>query len=458
MLTHPARKHERGQVLPLLALALIALAGFAALAVDGGNLYTEQRRAQAAADNAVMAAAYQQMKGFSGANLSNAAFANASQNGYTNGAHTQVVFHLPPVHGAYAGNSQYMEVVITQTVPTALAHLVYRQDPIPLTVIAVAHGTPTGPVMAGYAIAAMDPDHNCNGTIFMEADGGGNQGGTFLTDGGAFVNSTCNPALVTDGNHDGIQTDGPPIDVVGGSNGGSVCTAPGVPDHCNWYPAPTTGFNGGTSLPQDPLQGSPADTLPPCAGPNRTLTTEFSSGDGHTIHPGTYASLDASSPSRAMTLLPGIYCVTGGQVSSGNQDTTGIGVLLYLTGTATIKFSGSGNLNLQAPTTASSGCLGTDDTSSTICPYLGIVIYKVNGSNVCGNSAVDIDFTGGASMNVVGLIFAPYSTVKYGGGGSLTMVGQTIAGCVKFNGNGNINIIYNPNLTYSPPPTVRLDQ
>jgi len=50
MTIRPAHRFERGQALPLLVAALIALAAFAALALDGGNLYTEQRRAQAAAD------------------------------------------------------------------------------------------------------------------------------------------------------------------------------------------------------------------------------------------------------------------------------------------------------------------------------------------------------------------------------------------------------------------------
>src|SRR5262249_55727399 len=95
MRVQPVRTFERGQVLPLVVLALLGLAGFAALAVDGGNLYTEQRRAQAAADDAVMAAAYQAMYGYTGATLSNAAFTNATQNGYTTGAHTKVVFYLP---------------------------------------------------------------------------------------------------------------------------------------------------------------------------------------------------------------------------------------------------------------------------------------------------------------------------------------------------------------------------
>jgi hypothetical protein len=240
-----------------------------------------------------------------------------------------------------------------------------------------------------------------------------------------------------------------------------VCTAPGVPANCNFYPAPTTGVD---AVPQDPLAGTPADT-PPAAlcGPQRTLSNEFSSGDGHTIHPGTYASLDSGQ--RDMNLLPGVYCLTADKLASGNGSTTGIGVLIYLDGSAPaqtpkIDFSGKGSVNLQAPTDATTGCQGTADPSQPICAYLGIVIYKVTGANTCKESDAEIDFTGQATMNVMGLVYAPYSLVRYGGSNSasLTMTGQTLAGCVKFNGNGNINIIYNPNDTYSPPPAVQLVQ
>jgi hypothetical protein len=469
MIAQPVNKVERGQALPLLALALIALAGFAALALDGGNLYSEQRRAQVAADNAVMAAAYQQMNGITGTvNLSNAAFLNAGQNGYVTGAHTTVVFHLPPVDGPYAGNVQYMEVVITQTVPTALAHLVYRQDPIPVTVIAVAHGSPTGPIMPGFALAAMKPDCPNNGsTIYMDADGGGRAGGTFLYDGGAFVNANCPNALNAAGNHDGIVTDGPPISIAGDTYDGTVCTPAEVSDpssNCNFYPAPTTGV---PQVTQDPLQGTPAATRPTCndavLSPVRNLATELNDPVG--IHPGTYTTLDSGN--RDMNLRPGIYCLTGGKMASGNGNTTGNGVLIYLTDIPAspnkvpwIDFSGSGTLDLRAPTTATTGCAGNTDPSQEICKYLGIVIYKVTGANSCDQNDDEIDFTGQASMTVMGLIYAPFSLVRYGGSNnaSLTMEGQTIAGCVKFNGNGNINIIYNPSDTYSPPPSVRLDE
>jgi hypothetical protein len=62
------------------------------------------------------------------------------------------------------------------------------------------------------------------------------------------------------------------------------------------------------------------------------------------------------------------------------------------------------------------------------------VVYKVVGYDTCQESDSEIDFTGQGSMNVVGLIYAPHSLVRYGGSNyaSLTMTGQTIAGCAKY--------------------------
>jgi Flp pilus assembly protein TadG len=454
------RNHESGQVLPLLALALVGLLGFAALALDGGNLYTEQRRAQAAADNAVMAAAFVEMSDSTTtpAQWAAAAYANAARNGYNiGGPGTTLAFHTPPTHGFYAGNSHYMEVVITQTVPTSLAHLVYRQNPIPLTVVAIAHGLPSGPIMPGYALVAMKKEcDNSNSTIYMDADGGGRSGGVYLTDGGAFVNAACPNALDAHGNHDGIVTDGPPINIAGTSYDGTVCTQAESEDpgsNCNFYPAP---IPGATQVDQDPLASTPAGTPPDCRLlPSPDLATELNDPVG--IHPGNYPTLAAGN--HDMNMRPGIYCLNGGELSShGTISGTG-GVLIYMTVTATkIDLSGSGSVTMTAPSTATTGCTGVTDDRYDICKYLGILVYKVTGSNDCLANDSDIDFTGGSSMRVVGLIYAPYSLVRYGGGGSLYLEGQTIAGCVKFNGNGRIDIVYNPRETYGPPPSVTLDQ
>jgi len=458
MTIEPARKIEAGQVLPLLVLALVALLGFAALALDGGNLYTEQRRAQAAADNAVMAAAYQQMSGITvTVTLADAAISNAATNGYTPGARTSITFYRPPVHGAYIGNKLYMEVVITQTVQTALAHLVYRQNPIPLTVIAVAKGRPQQPPMPGYALAAMKPTCDGSNMISAQGRGGGTSGGTYLFGGGAFINATCDDALDLNGG-DPFYTDGPPIDVVGSGDGGgvigSICTAPSVPTNCNVYPAPTLGV---PQVDQDVIASSPAGTPPTSScTTQRTLSTELA--NNRTIQPGAYTTLDyGTSP---MTMTAGIYCLTGGTLT-GKASITGTGVMLYLTDVnAEIDFSGNDNITVEltAPTANTTGCSGAEDTHLPICAYLGIVVYKLVGHNSCEQNDVEIDFTGQASKVVTGLVYAPHSLVRYGGEGNLVLVGQTIAGCVKFNGNGRIEIYYDPVVTYSPPPAVELDQ
>lgn len=52
-----SRKPELGQVIPLIALMMIAIVGMAALIIDGGSLMSNRRTAQAAADAAALAGA-----------------------------------------------------------------------------------------------------------------------------------------------------------------------------------------------------------------------------------------------------------------------------------------------------------------------------------------------------------------------------------------------------------------
>jgi uncharacterized membrane protein len=54
---------EKGQALVLIVLAIVGLLGFAALALDGGMLLSERRRAQNAADAGVLAAALAKIQG-----------------------------------------------------------------------------------------------------------------------------------------------------------------------------------------------------------------------------------------------------------------------------------------------------------------------------------------------------------------------------------------------------------
>ena len=445
-------KGEQGQAIVVMVLAMVALVGFAALALDGGNLYTEQRRAQAAADNAVMAAAYTEMRGGTHTNeaLAAMAHANALINGYDDtSARSDVTFSRPPSQGPYSGNPEFMEVSITQRVPTALAHIIFGQTPIPLTVWAVAHGVAQLPVMDGYAITAMKRECDGESMISLQGRGGGSTGGTFLYGGGAFTNANCDDALTLSGSGEQLITDGAPISIAEGGNysGGGIVS-----------PEPTLGVAPAT---EDPLAATPAGVAPDTVDDDvcataRNINTELADGDGR-IRPGFYTSLSTNGTSFIMD--KGIYCLADGSLDPGNGSVTGTGVMIYLMNPdAEINFAGNGRVNLTAPSKESTGCVDNEDDRDVICRYLNIVVYKLNGNNQCQNNAEEIKFVGNGEMVVIGLVYAPHSMVRYGGSGSLLMTGQTIAGCVKFNGNGLIEIYYDPDQTYNPPPIIRLDE
>src|SRR5215208_8361157 len=62
------RSHERGQALIMIALAVVGLFGFSALAIDGSRIFSDRRHAQNAADTAALAAALARVRA-TGSNL-----------------------------------------------------------------------------------------------------------------------------------------------------------------------------------------------------------------------------------------------------------------------------------------------------------------------------------------------------------------------------------------------------
>ncbi len=85
MLDWESRAHERGQIVVIFAIALVALLAMVGLVLDGGSAYAQRRDQQNAADLAALAGANDYLLNSS----SSAAFARAravaGQNGYTDG-------------------------------------------------------------------------------------------------------------------------------------------------------------------------------------------------------------------------------------------------------------------------------------------------------------------------------------------------------------------------------------
>src|SRR5688572_12339785 len=118
------RRDSRGQVLVITALALPVVIGFVALALDAGFMFDYRRRAQTAADaGALSAAMYMSANaGASNTDLETVARQDTGFNGFTHGTtNITVTLNRPPVLSTdYAGNSNYVEVVVSRPTPTFL--------------------------------------------------------------------------------------------------------------------------------------------------------------------------------------------------------------------------------------------------------------------------------------------------------------------------------------------------
>lgn len=79
------RSNERGQVLVLFALALVAIVAMTGLVLDGGSVFVQRRGMQNVADSAAMSAGYAYAMGGDAGAATTAARSTAAANGYTHG-------------------------------------------------------------------------------------------------------------------------------------------------------------------------------------------------------------------------------------------------------------------------------------------------------------------------------------------------------------------------------------
>ena len=416
--------NESGQALVILVMAAVALLGFAALALDGGHLYFEQRRTQNSADNAVLAAA---LKATQGQDYVSEGLAIAGQNDYDNdGTSNWIQISGPseggPTSGTYASDTNYVEVVITQTVSTSFAHLVYS-GPVQLTVRAVARAYPSNPtpLIPGEALVALSPDA-CDALNFH-----GN-GDTLLTGGGAFSNSTAQP---------------PPASCNSGeADGSSVVTTDGELSFAgSWDPGSAT------------IVGSTNSYVPQLPPDQPSLIVDETSLDnlcaalpdyGNHDQNGGLATITAGRYDRVrvlaggiLTMEPGLYCITGadGYDTSGGT-ISGEGVLIYLW-TGGFETNGNATNLLSAPTDLT--CTSPPSDVVPVCDFQGLLLYTREGNTS------DIRVNGGADSVMTGTFYAQDSHIEItGNAGTFVLNAQVIGDTIDVGGNGTVNITYDP--------------
>jgi hypothetical protein len=386
---------ERGQALIIIVFAIVGLIGITALAVDGGNVYLDRREAQNAADTAALAGALTRIRG--GQNWVTKALEMAQENGYPNdGVRSTVEVLSPPNSGPFAGNLEYIQVVITSNVPTYFAGIV-GQDVITNRVEAVSRTkySELTEILKGHALISLAPTSNCQNEVAFWVHG---EATLNLIGGGVFVNSkNSDCALLEQGSGSLMVNGGHPINIVGGA---SIQK----PNLVVPYP-PNTG-------------AAPVNYPPPFLPPEvKCGKAAEISKDGETLSPGSWGG--DFPPEGVLNLDSGNYCVD--DFILNGRSLTGNRVTIKVDGE--IRWTGSATIDLTAPVKGD---------------LAGLLIYMP----IENNNKVALN--GGTGSKIRGTILAPGANVIINGNASgYGFHSQIVAYTIDAKGDNLVNIVYN---------------
>jgi hypothetical protein len=413
---------ERGQALILSMFAMVALLGFAAIAIDAGYGYASKSEMQRGSDAAVVAAAQVLMAGGSVSDATDAAKEWAAINGYDDAApDTSVTVNIPPQFGLHEGDSNFVEVIIEDEVDTFFAK-VLGLTAWDIRARAVA-GITT--YQKPYGIIALNEtlcrSVEFNGNISVNIEGGG-----------IFVNSNCpTDALYANGSVS-VITD--VIDVVGGWQTVGPVTLEPTPSKAGKIADPLAGV----PVPVPPA--GPAQSCPPGSGPPGNIT----------IQPGVYNCFMNLGGNRTYNFQPGDYLITGGiRVSGSARVNFGAGVYtlrgigLHLTGTGeidaegvtfyidegSVDLTGTGDMDLDAPTSG---------------PYAGVMIFQ-NRQN-----ANQVNARGTAFSDGYGTVYAKAAKIRIVGTADTNNV-QFVSDTFIMSGTSGVNIDLDTDFLASAP-------
>lgn len=425
------KKSKPGQIIVIMAIVLIILLGFVAVAIDGSMIYSDRRFAQNAADAATLAGAgmaaqymenhHVRYENFSCGdntviNAMNFGDSNAVTRAATNG------FTITPgtsdlsVHavcrsiqlGSYYDRYLEYTVKLKNTTATAFAHIFYN-GPIENKVIAVVRVHPRTNLGMGYAIAALGL--NCStGGMWMNGNIGVDTSGAGLFSNACMdFNGTSLSVTAHDPNEEGIR----------------YITSLSTSGHPTINPYPI----------QAPLRMKQF-VVPE---PNCSLLPSFGNVTVHgveTLNPGNYTRIRMDNAGAVMNLNPGLYCLNGDFTANGGT-ISGTGITFFFS-SGDFFTSGNVDVNLAAP-------LGDDPPA-----IRGMLIYNIGTGSVT--------MQGTAISSYTGTVYAPNGPIEAGGTSSLlpTLNTQLVGQKVTVGGSTSINIVFNSDENYQVPAALDL--
>lgn len=364
------RSAERGVVLPLVVVCIVALVGMVGLATDGAYLFARKTQLQNTADAAALACAITNQQGGSCTTGTNPAlFTGINPYNVTLQATVPATACPQPWQSACVQadasstwNSFFMRLLGTPTVSTSATAIAGRNNPC----------------LLGLRTTGVAVDLNM-----------GNGESTTVN---CLIGS-----LSTAANSIRKQGQGTASTTIGILSKGGVSGT---------ISSPSTITNS-TATFNDPYTGLPAPSTSPCNG-NTTINTCI------TVSAGCYSALTLNPPNGCnMTLSPGLYVITSGTLTfnPGNGESiTGTDVNFYYSRTGTgagVSISGAGTVTL---------------TARKYGNYANI-LFVVPTRN--------FSITGGANRTLNGTIYVPGGSVSIGQtGNNTTTTGNMVANTI----------------------------
>jgi hypothetical protein len=408
---------ERGSIAIVAAVSMVGLLGFTGMAIDVGYLQWTRVRIQDAADAAAMAALITAENGGASSAVTTAGTNNAQLNGFTNGSNgVTVTVNSPPLQGTLQGQTNAVEAIVTETVPTFFMGM-FNQGSIKIN----------GYASGAYPSSASGSGYDQN----VSTSGSGSSSGcvyildTNSSDSQVFNIQGSSPAfncgvVVESPNSQAVYLSGAETVTIGtgytlGVVGPSSCTAaqPATQSNCgidytsNQDYICSTGSSSCAAAAEPTANGiaSPGDPLSNVSTPTASGSTMQyknywdmnSKPVNNSISPGVYCGgfTIGNNGGATYTLQSGTYFVAGGTLSFQSQAVIqGSGVTFVLTSPSLL----TANYGVTCPATNLYTGQGTTSISPT-----STTMAKVN---ITGQATVTLSApASGATSGVVGMLF-----------------------------------------------------
>ncbi|HUQ98199.1 MAG TPA: pilus assembly protein TadG-related protein [Gemmatimonadaceae bacterium] len=413
----------------LVSICMVAVLGVLVIALDGGIIQREKRKAQAAADAAAQAGAIEIFRTRPDLAKSSA-ISEAARNGFTNGVGLDSigVWYPNTAIGTHTGTS-FVGVLIQDTVSTVFGRFLgFRK----VVVTARAVGGVTG--TAQNCVTILDP----TGRDALKIT----SGATVMMQGcKVAVNSNNSEAMYIA--NSSLTADG--ITITGGWNGKSYTID--ANGSASGTPAPTTGAPRAA----DPLASSvniavAADTAG-CPGVSNSRAAisltlneykKIIPNDGETLNPGIYCGGIKVGSDNSVYLNPGLYVIKGNGIEvSGGGHLTGNGPLniVNLNGIGANAASNFEGFNFASDAVVTL-------TASTTKPGLsGILFFSPPGM---GNPVEENSVNSSGVSILTGSLYFPDQLLHVGSGNgpssTLKISGGIVAKAVEFLADSKVTI------------------